>query len=65
MDAEGLVKMFRYNIPGGRYGGYPKKKMERLNPWLKQAEPPIIQKKEWKFKTYKQNLKYIRLLYAR
>ena len=35
MDAERLAKISRDNIPAGRR--YPKE-MERLNPWLKQAE---------------------------
>ena len=47
MDAEGLVKISMVIIHGGRlFPKSQKKKMERLNSWLKQAEPPITKKEE-------------------
>ena len=47
MDAERLVKIVRENISAGkRSSGHQKKRMERLNTWLKQAESPITKKKK-------------------
>jgi hypothetical protein len=44
MDAEGLVKISRDNIPYRKINGTSEKKMERLNPGLKQAESSITKK---------------------
>ena len=50
MDAERLVKISRNNITAGRRSpGLPK----RIWSWLKQAEPPITEKKKKKKKKEK------------
>ena len=45
MDAEILVKISKDTIPSGKNSRMSGKKMERINPWLKQEEPTITKKK--------------------